>query len=338
MDLDFVFLGTAGSVPTPRRGLSAGLLRRGGERILFDCGEGTQRQLMRSTGMGDIDSVLITHLHTDHVLGLPGMLKTFNLRERQHPLLVVGPPGMAAMWRLLRPIVGRLMFPVEVVEATDGWSHQGDGYDVRAFPTEHSVPSVGYCLREHERAGRFDIDAARALGVPDGPLFGRLQAGERIQLPDGASVDPRQVVGEARRGRSVVYTGDTKACAAVREAAANATLLIHEATFCTDEQERAAATAHSTARDAALTAAAADVSLLALTHISSRYGGREMLAEAQSVFPNVFVARDFDLVELPFPERGEPRLLRGGARERGPRSAAEAQIASDSEPVDVTTQ
>lgn len=314
MDLDLIFLGTAGSVPTPGRGLSSALIRRGGERILLDCGEGTQRQLMRSVGLPEIDLVLITHLHTDHVLGLPGMLKTFNLRERQLPLTVVGPPGLSAMWRILRPIVGRVHYPIDIVEAEEGWSHPGDGYAVEAFPTEHTVPSIGFRLREDDRPGRFDIETARTLGVPDGPLFGQLQRGMAVELADGSQVHPSQVLGETRSGRRVVYTGDTRACATVREAAAEATLLVHEATFCLDERDRADATMHSTAHDAALTAAAANVAMLALTHISNRYGGRELLAEAAAIFPECFVARDFDLVEVPYPERGTPRLVRGGGR------------------------
>jgi ribonuclease Z len=316
MDLDLVFLGTAGSVPTPRRGLSSALIRRGGHRLLIDCGEGTQRQLMRSTGMADIDMLLITHLHTDHFLGMPGMLKTFNLRERTAPLTVVGPRGILPMWKLLRPVIGRLEFDVEVVEAADGWQLGADGYKIDAFATAHSVPSVGYRLVEPDRPGTFDVAEAERLGVPSGPLFGRLQRGESVQLADGSTIDPSAVVGEARSGRTVVYTGDTEATVAVREAARDATVLVHEATFCEDERDRADATRHATARDAALLAAAANVQMLVLTHVSNRYGGREIAAEAREFFPGAICAEDFDIIEIPYPERGEPRHIKRGARPR----------------------
>jgi ribonuclease Z len=323
MDLDLVFLGTAGSVPTPGRGLASMLLRRGGERMLFDCGEGTQRQMMRSCGMGDIEVVLLTHLHADHVLGLPGMLKTFALRERETPLSVVGPSGTAAFFRLLQPVIGRLSYDLDVEEVPGGgeaWS--GPGYVVDAVPTEHSVRSLGYALREFDRPGQFDLDAARALGVPEGPAFGRLQRGQDVELEDGTIVRPAQVLGEARSGRTVVYSGDTRACRAIREASAGANVLVHEATFALDEVARSVETGHSTAHDAAITAAAADVDMLALTHVSTRYLGRELLAEARDVFPNTVLPRDFDIIEVPFAERGPAVHVPGGARQ--PRAARAA--------------
>ena len=325
MDLDLVFLGTAGSVPTPRRGLSAALIRRGGHRILIDCGEGTQRQMMRSVGMSDIDTVLITHLHTDHYLGLPGMLKTFNLRERTTPLTVVGPPGMSDMWRLFKPVVGRLGFPVHVEEAGETWSMDCDGYGLDSFLTHHSIPSVGYRLREPDRPGTFDLDHAQKLGIPSGPMFGLLQRGSAVTLDDGSVIEPADVLGEPRSGRTIVYTGDTCAVAAVREAARDATVLVHEATFCDDERERASATKHSTAGDAALLAAAANVSMLVLTHISNRYGGKEVTAEAQRYFPDAICASDFDIITVPYPERGAPELHRRAARPSRRQPALQSQ-------------
>lgn len=316
MDLDVVFLGTAGSVPTPQRGLTSMLVRRGGHRLLFDCGEGTQRQMMRSCGLSEVDAIFLTHLHADHFLGLPGMLKTFMLRERSLPLIIAGPRGLLALYRLLRPVIGKLDYDVDVHEANDGWMLSMDGYVVEAAATDHTVPSVGYRLREHGRPGRFDVATAKRLGVPDGPLFGQLQRGEAVTLDDGTTVEPASVVGEARHGRSLVFTGDTRACAAVRDLARNVTLLVHDATFCSDEQTRARQTGHSTARDAALTAVAADVQMLALVHLSNRYVASEVLNEALEIFPGAICPRDFDVVEMPFPERGVPRHVPSGARPR----------------------
>jgi ribonuclease Z len=306
MDLDVFFAGTAGSVPTARRGLPAVLVRRGGDPILFDCGEGTQRQLVRPVGLPHVRDVFLTHYHVDHWLGLPGMLKTFDLRDRDRPLVVHGPPGLDQLMKVLRPIYGRLGFPLEIVELQAGDDVRRDGYTVAAFAVEHRVPAFGYALFEDERPGRFDAELAERLGVRPGPDFGRLQAGEAV---DG--VTPDQVVGPARPGRKVVLSGDTAPCDALRVAAHAADLLVHESTFADEEVERAAQTSHSTAIQAATIARDAEVGMLALTHLSTRYGGREIRDEARAVFPNTVVPRDFDAVELPFPERGEPRLVRG---------------------------
>ena len=314
MDLDLVFLGTAASVPTASRGLASALMRRGGARLLFDCGEGTQRQLMRSTGLADLDAVFITHLHADHVLGLPGMLKTFGMRDRELPLLITGPPGLRRFWRDMQVVIGRLPYEVVLEETAGGevWS-TGDAH-ITAIPTEHGVPSVGYVLDEEDRPGRFDVQEARRLGVAEGADFGVLQRGGDVTARDGSTVRSQDVVGESRSGRRVVYTGDTRACSIVRDASRDATLLVHEATFLQEDIRRANDTNHATAHEAALTAAAANVQMLALTHISTRYLTRAVAAEARAVFPDAFVARDFDLIELPYPERGAPRLVPSGGR------------------------
>ena len=305
MELDVFFAGTAGSAPTPRRGLPALLVRRGGDRLLFDCGEGTQRQLVRSIGLPDLGDVFLTHFHLDHWLGLPGMLKTFDLRGREVPLTVHGPSGMDELMRMLRPVVGRVAYPLQVDELAPGDTVERDGYRVAAFAVEHRVPALGYALFEEERPGRFDAALAERLGVRPGPDFGRLQRGEGV---DGVS--PAQVMGPARPGRKLVVSGDTAPSAALAVAAHDADLLVHEATFVEEERERAVQTAHATATQAAELARDAGVRMLALTHLSTRYGGREIRDEARAVFPNTVVPRDFDTIEIPLPERGEPQLVR----------------------------
>jgi ribonuclease Z len=305
VDLSLFFAGTAGSVPTARRGLPALLLRAGGDRLLFDCGEGTQQQLLRSVGLPELDAVFITHFHLDHWLGLVGMLKTFDLRARDKPLTIHGPPGLRALFTGLKPLLGRLGYPLELVELEAHAEVRFGGYLVASFPVKHRVEALGYAFVEDERPGRFDADAARALGVAEGPDFGRLQRGETV---DG--VRPEQVMGEPRPGRRIVISGDTAPCQTVEVYAHAADVLVHEATFLDQELSRARETGHSTARQAAEIAHDAGVKLLALTHLSTRYFPREVRAEAQIVFANTLVPRDFDAIDVPFPERGEPQLVK----------------------------
>ena len=308
MDLDVLFVGTAGSAPSARRGLPATLVRRGGDRLLFDCGEGTQRQLVRSTGLVELEEIFITHFHADHVLGLPGMLKTFALRQRERPLTVYGPKGLRSLFATLAPIVGRVGFPLDLQELEPNDELERDGYRLAAYATDHGVRALGYALVEDPRPGVFDPERAEELGVSPGPDFGRLQEGETVN-----GVSPDQVMGEPRRGRRIVITGDTAPCEMTRLVAFEADLLVHEATFLHDEADRAAETRHSTARQAAELAASAGVNMLALTHISPRYGGREVRDEARAAFQNTVVPRDFDRIEVPFPERGEPTLVKASA-------------------------
>ncbi|HEU0057456.1 MAG TPA: ribonuclease Z [Gaiella sp.] len=315
MDLDLVFLGTSASAPTAARGTAATLIRRGGDRLLVDCGEGTQRQLLRSdVGLVDLEHVFLTHLHADHVLGLPGMLKTFGLRGREVPITVYGPRGTRALLGALGVVVGRVAYPLEVVELGPGESVALRDYRIETFAVAHGTTAVGYALREDERPGRFDVAAADALGVPGGPLRGALQRGDAVSLPDGRVVRPEEVLGGVRRGRTVVITGDTAPAASVVEAAAGADVLVHEATFLADERARAKETGHSTAGEAALVAKEADVGLLALTHLSARYPPSDVAEEARQLFPRTVVPRDFDLLVVPLPERGEPQLVPRGAR------------------------
>ena len=330
MDLDIVFLGTSASAPTAARAPTALLVRRGGDRLLFDCAEGTQRQLMRSAlGLPDLEDVFITHFHADHYLGLPGMLKTFALRGRDVPLTVYGPPGLRELFGSLRRVFGKLTYPVEVTELRAGESIDRDGYRILVFPVHHGVSAVGYAVDEDVRPGRFDVEAADALGVPSGPERGVLQRGESLTLADGRTITPDSVLGEARPGRRIVITGDTAPTETVRILAEGADVLVHEATFTEDEHERAEDTLHSTARQAAEVGAAAGVRLLALTHLSPRYFGSELLDEARAVFPATVAPRDFDVIEVPFAERGEPTLVKNGARP--PRTTETQELGSQNQ-------
>jgi ribonuclease Z len=318
MDLSIFFAGTGGSVPTARRGLPATLVRRGGDRILFDCGEGTQRQLVRSAGLMDLTEIFLTHFHTDHWLGLPGMLKTFDLRGRDRPLTIYGPPGVQALIALVLRMGGRLDYALDVVELEGGDVLDRDGYRIAPVPVSHRGPALGYVLFEDERPGVFDPQAARRLGLEEGPEFGRVQRGETIRR-----VTPDQVLGPSRPGRKIVLSGDTSPCEALRVAAHRADVLVHEATFAEEEHARAAETGHSTATGAATLARDAEVTLLALTHLSTRHPLGLLRDEARAVFADTVVPRDFDTLEVPLPERGKPSLVRWDAA----RAAIEEQPA-----------
>lgn len=310
MNLSAVFVGTAGSTPTARRGLTSLLVRRGGDQLLFDCGEGTQRQLIRSVGLGDLEHVFISHFHADHILGIPGMLKTFALRGREVPITIYGPPGLERTMGDLGSLVGRLPYELEIYELEPGEELGFKGFTVRGFDVDHRGRAYGYALVEHDRPGHFDEEVARRLGVTPGPDFGVLQRGGDVTLASGDVITSDQVVGDDRRGRKLVYSGDTAPCDAMVEASSGADLLVHEATFGDDEAARARETSHSTAREAAEVARDAGVDLLCLTHVSGRYFGKELREQAREVFENTELPRDFDVVELPFPERGSPYLVK----------------------------
>ncbi len=315
MDLDVVFVGTSGSMPTAQRAPTATLVRRGGERLLFDCAEGTQRQLLRSdVGLVELSEIFLTHFHADHFLGLPGMLKTFALRGRELPLTIYGPRGLGELMSSLRRIFGRLTYPYELVELAPGDVLERGDYRLVPFAARHGHLALGYALVEDERPGRFDVATADRLGVPSGPERGALQRGEPVTLADGTVVSAEQVLGEARPGRTLVLSGDTAPTPSVAAAAERADVLVHEATFCEDEVERARETDHSTAAEAARIALEAGVKLLALTHLSSRYAAGDVEREARKIFPDTVVPRDFDVIEIPFPERGLPTLVKSGAR------------------------
>ncbi|HEV2974466.1 MAG TPA: ribonuclease Z [Solirubrobacteraceae bacterium] len=311
MDLSLFFAGTGGSVPSAYRGLPAIVVRLGGEKLLFDCGEGTQRQLVRSIGLLDVECVFVTHFHADHWLGLPGMLKSFALREREQPLVVYGPRGLRELMGAMRIVYGRLPYELSVVELEPTETVRREGYAVAAVPVSHRASlAFGYAIVEDARPGHLDAQLAEQLGVKPGPDLGRLQRGETV---DG--VAPEQVMGPTREGRKIVLSGDTEPCEALAVAAHEADVLVHEATFTDEEAERARLTAHSTATQAATLARDAHVRLLALTHVSSRYGGGQLRDEARAVFAATEAPRDFDTIEVPFPERGGATLERWSERQ-----------------------
>ena len=309
MSLTLRFLGTAASRPTVERNVASVAVVREGETLLVDCGEGTQRQMMRYGVSFALDDIFFTHMHTDHVLGVVGLTRTLQLQDRTEPLRLWGPRGTA---RALKPYVAfggdRLGYAVEIVEVEPGVPLQRDGYTVVPFAVDHhGAPALGHALVEATRRGRFDPEGARAFGIPEGQLWGRLHRGQAVTLDDGRVVEPSALVGPTRPGRTVVVTGDTRPCAATVDAARGADLLVHEATFADDEAARAKDTGHSTAREAAMVARVAEARRLLLTHVSARYSHdtRDLEAEARSVFPEARVARDGLEVEVPYRDAGE---------------------------------
>ena len=300
--LRVTFLGTGGSLPTPHRNPSAILVNRKGELMLFDCGEGAQQQMMRAkTGMMKLSSIFITHLHADHILGIPGLIQTMSFHGREDPLFIYAPERSFEQITYLTHIgYTRPRFDVRITELSPGDVIERDEYDITAIRTEHNVPSIGYALFEHQRTGRFDRERAIELGVPPGPLFSRLQRGESVTV-DGKTVHPEDVLGSPRPGRRIVYTGDTRPTDTVLEASHGVDLLIHDGSLAHDLVDWARETMHSTAREAALLAKEAGVRKLVLTHISSRYADPSpIVKDAEAVFDRVQVARDFLEIEIPY--------------------------------------
>ena len=285
--------------------MSALAVTRESDTLLFECGEGTQRQMLRYGAGFAFREIFFTHFHADHFLGVTGLVRTLGLQGRTEPLRLLGPRGAKRLLgQALSLGVEREAFEVEVVEVEPGQVLARDGYDLEVFAVEHGGGAVGYALRERQRLGRFNPDRARELGVPEGPLWGLLQRGQAVRLPDGSEVGPETIVGAPRPGRTVVYTGDTRPCAATVEAARDADLLVHEATFGEEERDRARETAHSTAKEAAEVARAAGVRRLVLTHLSARYSrdSTPLLEEARAIFPETVVAKDGLEIEVPLQE------------------------------------
>ena len=316
MELSLTFLGTAGAVPTPTRGLSATLLQRGGERLLVDCGEGTPRQMIKAAvGITQVQRILLTHLHADHYLGLPGMFKTWELWGRTEPVDVFGPRGLYDLVDVLRRVIGRVGYQVRWQELAPGDRIPFEGFHIDTIATEHRIPSLGFALFEDPRPGRFDPATAAKLGVVSGPAYGRLQHGECVNTADGREVRPDDVMGPARPGRRVVLTGDTRPCDAVIRAAAGCDVLVHDSTFLSAEQERAEQTGHSTAAEAAGIGRKSGARLVVLTHLSFRHLPREVLAEARAHRDDCVLPADFDRIVVPFPEKGTAYLIRPNVTE-----------------------
>jgi ribonuclease Z len=301
--LSVTFLGTAASIPTIDRNVAGLAVQREGETILFDCGEGNQRQMMRY-GVGfSFREIFFTHYHADHLLGVTGLLRTMGLQDRTAPVVLYGPKGaQRVLGAAISLGIERNKFPIEIVEIKPGDRLSRDAYDLVVFDTEHRADTVGYALAEHTRLGRFNPERARALGIPEGPLWGQLHKGKPVTLDDGRTVAPADLVGAPRPGRLLVYTGDTRPHLSVIRASRGADLLIHEATFGGDESARALETGHSTAAEAARVALEAGARRLVLTHISSRYNrdASELLAEARAVFPETTIARDGMTLDVPY--------------------------------------
>ena len=307
--LSVTFLGTSAARPTVERNVSAMALVREGETLLFECGEGTQRQMMRYGVSFALSEIFFTHFHADHFLGVIGLVRTLGLQTRAEPMTLYGPKGAKKLLtQALQLGVERVPFEIEIREVKPGdvigerGNGKGETYSIRVFATEHGGGSVGYALKEHERPGRFDPEKARTAGVPEGHLWGKLQRGETVGLADGRTVAAEGIVGPKRPGRLVVFTGDTRPCASVVDAAQGADLLIHEATFGEEEKERAKETGHSTAREAAQVALGAKARRLVLSHVSARYSisAEELVKEAREVFKETVVAKDGMTVEVPF--------------------------------------
>ena len=304
MPLALRFLGTSASRPTVERNVASIALVREGETFLFDCGEGTQRQMMRYGISFNFDDVFFTHFHTDHFLGLIGLLRTMSLQGRTQPLRAWGPRGATKLLRRAEVFgADRLTFGLEVRDLAPGDEITRKEYVIVAHELDHrGSPSLGYALVEHERRGRFNPDLARELGIPEGPLWGRVHSGQAITLVDGRVIEASTLVGAPRQGRRIVITGDTRPCEATVAASRDADLLVHEATFGDEEKARAVDTGHSTAREAAEVAARAGVKRLILTHVSARYTRdvSDLEREAREVFVATTVARDGMEVDVPF--------------------------------------
>ncbi len=301
--LSITFLGTGAATPTLDRNVAGLAVQRKGETLLFDCGEGNQRQMMRY-GVGfAFREIFFSHYHADHILGVTGLLRTMGLQDRTLPVTLYGPKGAQRILGAAITVgIERNKFPVEIVEVKPGDRLARDEYEIAVFETEHRADTVGYALVEHIRLGRFNPDRAREQGIAEGPLWGQLHKGKTVTLPDGRTVGPADLVGAPRPGRKLVYSGDTRPHPSVVEASRGADLLVHEATFGGDEMERARETGHSTAAEAARVALDAGVRRLVLTHISSRYNrdATELLAEARAVFPETVIARDGMTVDVPY--------------------------------------
>ena len=306
MSIHVTLLGTAGSVPTQTRSLPAVLIKRQNKQLMFDCGEGVQRQMVKSkVGFHKETKIFISHMHGDHVLGLPGLLQTMALMDRQKKLEIYGPEGIKQFLECVRETLQfGLTFPVEIHEIYDiGVVCDEKDYVVEAAKSNHVIPSLAYAFVEKPRPGKFYPEKARALGVPEGELWSKLQQGDTVKLPNGRVIYPADVMGSPRQGRKIVYTGDTRPFKGFAKFAAGADLVIHESTLDDTLSEKAEIDGHSTPGQAGQQAKKAKAKKLILTHISARYPDAGLLLEqAKKVFENTLVAEDFMVLELPLPD------------------------------------
>ena len=304
MSLALRLLGTSASRPTVERNVASLAIVREGETLMFDCGEGTQRQMMRYGVSFALQDIFFTHFHADHVIGVIGLLRTMALQGRTEPLRLWGPRGGARTLKRAEEFgMDRISFPVEISELDPGARVERKDYAIIPFAVDHrGSRSLGYSLVEEDRKGRFNPELARELGIPEGPLWGEIHRGRAITLADGRTIEPSVLVGAPRPGRRIVLTGDTRPCAATVAAARDADLLVHEATFGDEEAVRAVETGHSTAREAATVAAEASVRSLVLMHFSARYSrdASDLGREAREVFSPTVVGKDGMEIEVPY--------------------------------------
>lgn len=305
--LQVYFLGTAGALPTTQRNPPCIMIRHGADTLLFDCGEGAQQQMMRARCGFTVNAIFITHWHADHFLGIFGLVQTMSFNGRTEPLIIYGPDWVHEFVGVLKTVARfNLRFPLEAVELANGSWVRFDGYTVTAFAVSHGMPALGYILEEDTRPGRFNREQAIALGIPPGPLFGRLQRGETVRSGIGngdQEIRPDQVMGPARPGRKIVYTGDTRPVQdRIRDVAGNADLLIHDATYDESEADRGSEFYHATARQAGEAATALNARTLVLIHTSSRYmDAQAHIRDAKSAFSGTVIAPDDrDMIEVPF--------------------------------------
>ncbi len=308
MSLTLTLLGTSASRPTVERNVASAVLVREGETLMFDCGEGTQRQMMRYGVSFSLRDIYFTHMHADHVIGVIGLLRTMALQGRTEPMRLIGPAGAGRHLKRAKEFgVDRITFPVEIVELEANARVDYGEFHVVPFPVDHGPSlALGYALVEPPRKGRFNPERARELGIPEGPLWGQIHRGQTVTLSDGRTIAPTELVGPPRPGRTAVVTGDTRPCDATVEMSRDADLLVHEATFADEEAERARETGHSTAREAAGVAARAGVRRLVLTHLSARYSRdpSDLVREARELFDGAIVARDGMEIEVPYRDAG----------------------------------
>ena len=294
-----IILGSGSALPTPERRTSATALLYEGEMLLFDCGEGTQLQL-RKAGLrhGRLSRIFITHMHGDHVIGIMGLLMTMELSGREQPVELYGPPALADYVTASAHLLSTgFRYPIIFHEARPGGICETEAYTIECLPLNHRVPTYGYAFQERDKPGTFDVSRAAALGIPKGPLFGRLQKGHPVTLSNGRTIYPQEVLGPAKRGHRIAYCLDTRPCPEAAELARNTDLLFYDSTLAAGAEAEAADKGHSTSRQAAVLAKEAGAKRLVLTHISSRYtDAHELLVGLEGLHDDIVMARD--LLEL----------------------------------------